>query len=132
MEVGRLLFAWKEKRRYLNSSQKEQVLFIEEAIFGALSFTGIKVRLGWKTNEMDKLISERFAEIKPGEFTRTSELIERSIYGDVELKPNEMRTIQIFLTKVRNALKKGKDKRARIMLRYEWIHKKWILKKLNG
>ena len=131
LEGGRLIFAWREKKDYQNSDQKGQVLFIENALFGVLSFIGINARLGWKTNEIDQLLAERFAEIKPGEYARTCELIERSVYGDVELKPHEMRTIQTFLEKIRNVLKEGSDKRARLMLRYEWIHKKWILKKLN-
>ena len=131
LEVGRIIFAWTERRRYFNSGQKEQVLFLERVIFSVLRLIDIKASLGWNTKEIDKELSDKFETLKPGEYTRTCELIERSVYGDVELKPHEMRTIQIFLTKLRNAVKKESGWRAKLMLRYEWIHRRWIIKKLN-
>ena len=131
LEFGRVVFAWTEKRRYLKDDQKGQVLFLERSIFSVLTFIGIRTSLGWNTKEVDAIISSRFEEIKPGEYTRTCELIERSVYGDMELRPNEIRTIYMFLTKIRIALRAGNDRRAKIMLHYEWIHRKWIMKKLN-
>ena len=131
LEFGRVIFAWLEKRRYLRDDQKGQVLFLERSIFAVLAFIGIKTSLGWKTKEVDEIISNRFEDMKPGEYARTCELIERSVYGDMELKPNEMRTIQTFLTKMRTSLRQGNDKRAKIMLHYEWIHRNWIMKKLS-
>lgn len=131
LELGRVVFAWIEKRRYLQSDQKNRVLFLERSIFAVFTFIGIRTSLGWNTKEVDEMISNRFEDIQPGEYTRTCELIERSVYGDIELKPNEMRTIQTFLIKVRTALKAGNDKRAKIMLHYEWIHRRWIVKKLS-
>ena len=124
-----VIFAWAEKRKYWKDDQKGQVLFLEQSIFEVLTFIGIRTSLGWNTQEVDEIISKRFEEIQPGEYTRTCELIERSVYGDMELKPNEMRTIQIFLTKIKTSLRTGRDKRAKIMLHYEWIHRKWIMKK---
>lgn len=62
--------------------------------------------------------------MKPGEYKRASELIERIVYGDIELKPHEMRTLQVFLKKVREELSDGKNRKVKIMLRYEWIYRK--------
>lgn len=129
LEIGRVVFAWLEKKKYLQSDQKYRVLFLEQSIFAVLTFVGIRTSLGWKTKEVDEMLSHQFENIKLGEFERTCELIERSVYGDMELKPNEMRTIQIFLTKIRTALREGSNRRAKIMLHYEWIHRKWIMKK---
>ena len=129
LELVGVIFAWTEKRKYWKDDQKGQVLFLEQSIFEVLTFIGIRTSLGWNTQEVDEIISKRFEEIQPGEYTRTCELIERSVYGDMELKPNEMRTIQVFLTKIKTSLRTGRDKRAKIMLHYEWIHRKWIMKK---
>ena len=129
LEIGRVVFAWLEKKKYLQSDQKHRVLFLEQSIFAVLTFVGIRTSLGWKTKEVDEMLSHQFENIKLGEFERTCELIERSVYGDMELKPNEMRTIQIFLTKIRTALREGSNRRAKIMLHYEWIYRKWIMKK---
>ena len=127
--TGKDSHAWVEKKKYLQSDQKYRVLFLEQSIFAVLTFVGIRTSLGWKTKEVDEMLSHQFENIKLGEFERTCELIERSVYGDMELKPNEMRTIQIFLTKIRTALREGNNRRAKIMLHYEWIHRKWIMKK---
>lgn len=62
--------------------------------------------------------------MKPGEYKRASELIERIVYGDIELKPHEMRTLQVFLKKIREELSDGKNRKVKIMLRYEWIYRK--------
>jgi len=62
--------------------------------------------------------------VKPGEYKRASELIERIVYGDIELKPHEMRTLQVFLKKIREELSDGKNRKVKIMLRYEWIYRK--------
>ena len=51
--------------------------------------------------------------MKPGEYKRASELIERSVYGDIELKPHEMRTLQVFLKKVREELSDGKNRKVK-------------------
>lgn len=126
LEIGRMIFAWIEKKKYLREDQKNQVLFIERHLFMVLTFIGVHATLGWNTKEVDEALASQLEDVRPGEYTRTSELIERSVYGDVELKPHEMRTIQIFLTKVRHSLKKGKDWKAKLMLRYEWIHRKWM------
>ena len=131
LEMGRIIFIWVEKKRYINSEQKEQVLFLEQVIFAVLRFIEIKASLGWNTKEIDKELSDKFEAIKSGEYIRTCELIERSVYGDVELRPHEMRTIQVFLTKLRSSVKKESGWRAKLMLRYEWIHRRWILKKLK-
>ena len=129
LEIGRVVFAWVEKKTYLSADQKDQVLFMERRLFTALSFIGVQTTLGWNTKEIDELLASRLKGVKPGEYIRASELIERSVYGDVELQPYELRTIQVFLTKVRQSLKDGKNWRAKMMLRYEWIHRKWIHKK---
>ena len=62
--------------------------------------------------------------MKPGEYKRASELIERIVYGDIELKPHEMRPLQVFLKKIREELSDGKNRKVKIMLRYEWIYRK--------
>lgn len=131
LETGRVIYAWIEKKRYIRSDQKNQVLFIEWRLFATLTFIGVQTTLGWNTKEIDAVLAERLEEVKPGEYTRTSELIERSVYGEEELKPNEMRTLQVFLRKVRHSLRDGKNWKAKIMLRYEWIHGKWILDKIG-
>ena len=50
-------------------------------IFGLLGIFGIETKLGWKTKEMDKKITDHFANIEAGEYERACELVEKTIYG---------------------------------------------------
>ena len=120
----RVIYAWIEKKQFLKSDQKDQVLYIERHLFTVLAFIGIHATLGWNTKEVDERLSNQLEHVKPGEYKRASELIERSVYGDIELKPHEMRTLQVFLKKVRDSVRDGKNRKVKIMLRYEWIYRK--------
>ena len=123
-EIVRVVYAWIEKKRFLKSPQKDQVLYIERHLFAVLAFIGIHATLGWNTKEVDERLSNQLEHVKPGEYKRASELIERSVYGGIELKPHEMRTLQVFLKKFRDSVRDGKNRKVKIMLRYEWIYRK--------
>ena len=114
LEIVRVIYAWIEKKQFLKSDQKDQVLYIERHLFTVLAFIGIHATLGWNTKEVDERLSNQFEHVKPGEYKRASELIERSVYGDIELKPHEMRTLQGFLKKVRDSVRDGKNRKVKL------------------
>ena len=65
-----------------------------------LGIFGIETKLGWKTKEMDKKITDHFANIEAGEYERACELVEKTIYGEIKLEMFEERTVRSFRDKL--------------------------------
>ena len=47
--------------------------------------------LGWKTGEVDQKIHENYQRVEAGAYLRVCEILEKSIYGQQNLEPYEMR-----------------------------------------
>lgn len=105
-ELMRIICLGLDEKQKKNSSQKERVLRAEKKIYGYLKIMGIDARLGWNTEETDQFLTENFALLEAGEYTRICRLIEKVIYGDIELESYEERTINSFLEKLLNDKKK--------------------------
>ena len=99
-EVIRAICLWKSQKKERNASCRERTILTEKKIYTYLGMMGIEARLGWNTKETDKQLTERFAQIEPGEYNRVCELIEKVIYGEIELEPYEERTLRNFLEKM--------------------------------
>lgn len=92
---GILINIW--KNRYKCASGKEKVIMLSKLIDLLLQILHISVCLSWNTNAADEYISNHVDTIMPGDYKRVSYLIEKSVYGDVELQEFEMRTIKSFV-----------------------------------
>ena len=99
-ELIRTICLWQSQKRDRNVSCRERTIRTEKKIYTYLGLLGIEARLGWNTKETDELLAERFAQIEPGEYNRVCELIEKVIYGEIELEPYEERTLHNFLEKM--------------------------------
>lgn len=99
-ELLRIVLMRKEQKNEKNMTQKVRVLRNEKKLYTYLALLGIHARLGWNTAETDRILTERFKELEEGEYIRVCDLIEKVIYGDIELEPYEERTLDSFLHKI--------------------------------
>lgn len=103
---------------YNKASQKEKVLMLKSQIFFTLYLKSIDGCLGWNVKDLDKMLADSFESVDKGDYERVVELMEKSIYGDVDLKEFEMRTITAFLDKIsENKFKLGFKY---LRIRYGW------------
>lgn len=113
---------WHTEKTYKNATHRERIQRIEKAIYSWMSLAGIEAHLGWNTKETDKVLSEHFPEVEEGEYIRVSELLEKVIYGGMELEPFEVRTLISFFTKLTEIGRTG-NLRYRLILRYAFAWK---------
>ncbi len=59
-----------------------------------LAARGVDASLGWHTEETDAKIAEMIETVNPGEYSRVCSLLEKAIYGGIELKVHEERTVR--------------------------------------
>ncbi len=104
---------------YRRADAAKRVQLLHRQLYHLLDLWGIDACLGWNTDETDTRLAEQFPGIVPGDYRRTAALLEKSIYGGIELEPFEMRTIQALLGKLYHA---GlEQRRMRWRLRYSFL-----------
>ena len=121
-EIIRAYCIWHTERAYSGASHEARIHRTEKAIYSWLSLVGIEAHLGWNTEETDRLLAERFSKVEPGEYSRVCELIEKVIYGGMELEPFEIRTLNSFFAKLTEIGRTG-NIRYRLILRYAFAWK---------
>ncbi len=99
-EILRLLFLGWENRRYDRVSSLQKAEDMERKLLYFLKLRGIEARLGWKTDEVEAAVIARIPAIRPGEYRRICELLQKTIYGGIALEPYEERTVNYFLRKL--------------------------------
>lgn len=100
MEAGEMVLLRRLGRKYQNAGKREKVLILEREMFLILRCMNIEAHLGWKTQETDRVLQKRFEDVKPGEYQRTCELLEKQLYGEIVLERYEERTLEHFLKKL--------------------------------
>lgn len=85
------------------------------------AFLGISMSLGWKTGEVDQKIHENYQRVEAGAYLRVCEILEKSIYGQQNLEPYEMRTVSAFMKKLEVIVGNTLNWRERIELRYGYV-----------
>lgn len=98
---------------------EKAIRILQRQIFGLLGIFGIETKLGWKTKEMDKKITDHFANIEAGEYERACELVEKMIYGEIKLEMFEERTVRSFRDKLAEEAK-GLAWKEKLKLRYQF------------
>lgn len=121
-EIMRMICLKKDKRAEETASQREKILRTEKKIYSYLALTGIHARLGWNTHETDELLKDTFTGIEAGEYTRVCGLIEKVIYGEIELESYEERTVTGFLDKLLTG-QKSVDRKTWLKRRYLYVWK---------
>lgn len=89
-----------KKLHYDRAAPAERIRLLHQWIYAALSAQGTDACLGWQAQQTDAEAAARFADVAPGEYTRTAALLEKFIYGGAEPEAFELRTLQAFLEKI--------------------------------
>lgn len=119
-ECVRLVMTALLKRKWLRLPPAGRAELAKEVLYRILSAWGLQASLGWKTREMDELITKRCPKARPGDYIRVCGLLEKSIYGEIPPEVYEERTIRGFLRRI--AVPGPKTKlRARLHARYCWM-----------
>ena len=101
LEIGRILdYEWMH-RKFARAHQQKKVHIYTEQMQKLPAFLGISMSLGWKTGEVDQKIHEKYQRVEAGAYLRVCEILEKSIYGQQNLEPYEMRTVSAFMKKLR-------------------------------
>lgn len=100
LEIGRILdYEWMH-RKFARADQQKKVRIythLLEEMQKLLAFLGISMSLGWKIGEVDQKIHEKYQRVEAGAYLRVCEILEKSIYGQQNLEPYEMRTVSAFM-----------------------------------
>ena len=100
LECGGAITTRLTREKYARVSQKEKIAMIESYLFYGLELMQVEAVLGWNVEETDAVLAEKFEEVQPGEYSRVCALLEKNIYGEMELEPYEMRLLTGWVEKV--------------------------------
>ncbi len=121
LEIGKIWdYEWMH-RKYKRLDQKQKIRMMSEEMEKLLGFLGIPMSLGWKTEEVDEKIHEKYPGVEEGSYLRVCQILEKSIYGQMELEAYEMRTIGAFMEKLQGIGRETLDRKGRIWLRYGYV-----------
>ena len=124
LEIGRILdYEWMH-RKFARADQQKKVRIythLLEEMQKLSAFLGISMSLGWKNGEVDQKIHEKYQRVEAGAYLRVCEILEKSIYGQQNLEPYEMRTVSAFMKKLEVIGDNTLNRRERIELRYGYV-----------
>ena len=100
MESLRLARMAARRRKYRRYRPTDRVQLLCDEIGQKLKFMGIPVLIGWETDQTEALLQEKMPEIGPGEYRRVIQIMEKFLYGELELPPQEERTLRCFADKL--------------------------------
>lgn len=121
LEIGRILdYEWMQ-RKFARADQQKKVRIYTEQMQKLPAFLGISISPGWKTGEVDQKIHENYQRVEAGAYLRICEILEKSIYGQQNLEPYEMRTVSAFMKKLEVIGDNTLNRKGRIELRYGYV-----------
>ena len=99
-EILRMIHNAARMHRYKKAPPIKRTQMLCDEIFTILSLQGIESRLGWRVAETDKLMTDRFPAIQPGDYTRAVQIMEKAIYGGAAPDGFEIRILESFSEKI--------------------------------
>lgn len=121
LKIGRIPdYEWMH-RKFAWADQQKKVRIYTEEMQKLPAFLGISMSLGWKTGEVDQKIHENYQRVEAGAYLRACEILEKSIYGQQNLEPYEMRTVSAFMKKLEVIGDNTLNRKGRIELRYGYV-----------
>lgn len=109
------------EKRYAAFSTEKQTRVLEAAIVRMMEIYGCQTKLGWNAEEVDALMSERMSQFYPGEYIRVTQIMEKHIYGQEELQPQENGVLFVFAMRLYEARRNAKLA-TRIRIRYFFMN----------
>lgn len=122
LEAVRWIWIWNRKHIYKKADPQKRVQILHDLLYRLLVLRGIEGKLGWKTEETDLQITEKVDGIEPGMYRKVCSLLEKNIYGGIELEAYEERTLKSFLEKIIQVKKKD-SLQLKLKIRYGIIMK---------
>lgn len=105
----------------INRKKSASIHIYTEQMQKLPAFLGISMSLGWKTGEVDQKIHKKYQRVEAGAYLRVCEILEKSIYGQQNLEPYEMRTVSAFMKKLEVIGDNTLNQKGRIELRYGYV-----------
>lgn len=124
-EIARGVIYVTEIKKYRSTKNQERVLFLGRKILCYLRLWNIEASIGWNTAEVDAAVVKAFPGVEPGSYTRVCELLEKAVYGGIELEAYEERTIRSFLEHIVTP-QKGAGFKRRFKLHYAGLLYPWF------
>lgn len=131
LELWRVFLTGRLQRLYDQAPGTGKVQLLAGTMFYFLALAGIPARLGWNTKEVDAMVTAQFPDIAKGEYSHCCALIEKNIYGEIELEPFELRTLNCFLDKLLNDIR-SRDWKSALRIRGSVFHKSYRRAVLGG
>lgn len=121
LEISYVLAMAGMEKRYAGFSGEKQTKVLIFAIYRMMEIYGYQTKLGWNAEEVDALLADRIPQFFPGEYIRVTRIMERHIYGQQELKPQENGVLYVFAVRLYEARKNAKVG-TRIRIRYFFMN----------
>lgn len=102
-ELMRCVLLFRERKREEKEPAADYVDRMKEKVYHRLSLWGIQAVFGLQREKTDQEICDKIDTVKAGEYSRACELMEKTIYGNIELTTYERRTLKGFVDKVSTA-----------------------------
>lgn len=116
LELARSI-TWRQKlARYRNADPQQKALFLHNRLQRLLHIWGIENCLGWNTAETDAELVQKVPGVRPGEYTRAAQLLEKFLYGGLEPQPFEIHTLEVLIAKLCDP--QGMEKKRYLKMRY--------------
>ena len=131
LELWRIFLTGQLHHIYDQASATGKVHLLAGTLFYFLSVAGISARLGWNTGEADAKITAQFPGIAKGEYSHCCALIEKNIYGEIELEPFELRTLNCFMDKLLDGIR-GRDWKSALRIHCAVFYKTYRRAVLGG
>lgn len=100
IEIIKAILVRKFKYKYDKASSSEKVLILKRMMDVCFAILNLPIDFGLNIQEADILLASSIENISRGDFERIAYLVEKSVYGGMDLEEFELRTIQVFIQKL--------------------------------
>lgn len=121
LEISYVLTIVSIEKRYAAFSTEKQTKVLEAAIMRMMEIYGYQTKLGWNAEETDRMLADRIPQFYPGEYIRITQIMEKHIYGQQELQPQENGVLYVFAMRLYEARRNAKPG-TRIRIRYFFMN----------
>ena len=121
LEIAYVIIMVGIEKRYAAFSVEKQTRVLESAIMRMMEIYGYQTKLGWNAEETDRLLAERIPQFYPGEYIRVTQIMEKHIYGQEEIQPQENGVLFVFAMRLYEARRNAKLV-TRIRIRYFFMN----------
>lgn len=100
MELVFRMIMQSRKKGYAGMEDADKIHMLYKSMYVLLMCTGINIRLGFDTEQTEKMLLQKSKVVEEGEYVRVCSLVEKFYYGGIPLKQYEMRLIESFVLKL--------------------------------